>query len=267
MDDQNILDIQANISSYNPPRSRSENDSNSSVERIIPAGRPYLTKVNGQLVMARDKKKKAADIAVDLLGEAFGVNTRVIRRRSKSVDRPKGPLLIGGVPYVPQQHLTYTAPLPQQAFSSQSLVPHPPQQASSFVSANPTQKDFNQLQQINAHFNKMFAYGTPGHTHHANEEATKTTITITKHICAGCGRIRSKKYHQDHPLKEGDKPAPDFCRKCQKDSSSTSSGGSHRERKKKGKKTKNKKHHIVSAVCKESEMAADFLITEACQAF
>jgi hypothetical protein len=211
-----------------------------------------LTKVNGQLVMARDKKNKAADIAVDLLGEAFGVKTRVIRKRSQSLQRPKGPLLIGGVPYVPQQQLAYTAPLPQQAFSSQSLVPYPPQQSRSFVLPSPSQKDFDQLQQFNEHFNKMVGHSTPNHHHHA-KEATKTTIIITKHICAGCGRIRSKKYHQDHPLKEGDKPAPDFCRKCQKYSSSTSSGGGHRDRKKKGNKTTHKKNHKVSAYSNNSE--------------
>lgn len=204
--------------------------------------------------MARDKKNKAAEIVVDLLGEAFGVKHRVIRKRSKSVDWPKTPLLIGGVPYMPQPQLTYSAPLPQQSFSSQSLVQYPVQQASSFCMPNPTQTDFEQLQQINAHFNKMFSYGAPTHTDHTKNEVTKTTVTITKHICTGCGRIRSKKYHQDHPFKEGDKPAPDFCRRCQKDSSSTSSGGGRSERRKRGKKTKHKKYHRVRDVCKDLKM-------------
>jgi len=202
--------------------------------------------------MARDKKNRAADIAVDLLGEAFGVRSRVIHKRAKSLDKPQGPLLIGGVPYVPQQQLTYTTPISQQGFPSQSLVPVQQcsqQQPPSFALPNPTQKDFDYLQQINAHFNTMF-----GHTHHSDptrqskEEGTKTTITITKHICAGCGRIRSKKYHHDHPLKYGETPDPDFCRKCQKDSSSTSCSESSRERRKKGKKKKHQKHYKVKLI-------------------
>jgi len=197
--------------------------------------------------MARDKRPKQAKIAVDLLGEAFGVRTRVIRKRSKSLDRPKGPLLIGGVPYVPQQQLTYSTPIPQAAFSSQNLLPYIPHPAQSFVLPNPSQRDVDQLQQLQAHFNKMFPAGSPTHGHQGKVEVTKTTVTITKHICAGCGRIRSKKYHHDHPLKEGEKPEADFCRKCQKDSSSTGSGGRSSRGKKKDKKSKHKKHYKVCA--------------------
>ena len=211
--------------------------------------------------MARDKRSKAANVAVDLLGEAFGTKTRIIRKRAKSLDKPNGPLLIGGVPYVPQRQIAYTpytTPLPQQAFSSQNLVPYPSQP--SFILPNPSQQDLNQLQQMQAHFSKMYGPEAPNNTANTKVEVTKTTITITKHICAGCGRIRSKKYHHDHPLKEGEKPEPDFCRKCQKDSSSTDSGGESRERMKTGKKGKNakhKRHHSVRSEHVESWMAAD----------
>jgi hypothetical protein len=215
--------------------------------------------------MAREKRPKPADVAVDLLGEAFGVRTRVIRKRSKSVEGAKGPLLIGGVPYVPQQQLTYTTPIPQAAFSTQNLVPYHPQPAQSFILPNPSQRDFDQLQQMQAHFNKLFPAGRPMHDQR-KVEVTKTTITITKHICAGCGRIRSKKYHYNHPLKDGEKPEPDFCRKCQKDSSSTSSGGSSRGAKKKTKKSKHKKHHKVCAE-HNSQVAADLAFIEACHSF
>jgi hypothetical protein len=211
--------------------------------------------------MARDKRSKAANVAVDLLGEAFGTKTRIIRKRAKSLDKPNGSLLIGGVPYVPQRQIAYTpytTPLPQQAFSSPNLVPYPSQP--SFILPNPSQQDLNQLQQMQAHFSKMYGPEAPNNTANTKVEVTKTTITITKHICAGCGRIRSKKYHHDHPLKEGEKPEPDFCRKCQKDSSSTDSGGESRERMKTGKKGKNakhKRHHSVRSEHVESWMAAD----------
>ena len=198
--------------------------------------------------MAREKTESTAKkVAIDLLGEVFGVKTRVIHKRAKSLDKPPCPLLIGGVPYVPQQKIAYpapyTMPLPQQAFSSPSLIPYAPQPS---MWPNPSQQDLNQLQQMQAHYSSMYPVA-PRIAPNGKVEVTTTTITITKHICAGCGRIRSKKYHHDHPLKEGEKPEPDFCRKCQKDSSSTDSEGSDREKKKKkAKKTKHKKDRSVS---------------------
>lgn len=72
--------------------------------------------------------------------------------------------------------------------------------------------------------------------------ATKTTVTIVKHVCAHCGRLRSRKYHHEHPIKDGEIPAPAFCRKCQRDSSSTSeSSSSGREERRKEKKDTRKK--------------------------
>ncbi|PQE24821.1 hypothetical protein CJF31_00008058 [Rutstroemia sp. NJR-2017a BVV2] len=50
----------------------------------------------------------------------------------------------------------------------------------------------------------------------------KTTVTITKHVCANCGRIRSRRYHRDNPLKPGENPVSGFCHKCQRDESSLS---------------------------------------------
>ena len=250
-----------NFTSYKTPSRRSQ-DSESTIEleRVLPPGTPYLTKVNGKLVMAREKtESKAKKVAVDLLGEAFGVKTRVIHKRAKSFDKPPAPLLIGGVPYVPQQQVAYptpyTMPLPQQAFSQPNLIPYAPQP--SFILPNPSQQDLNQLQQMQAHYNSIYPCA-PRIAPNGKVEVT-TTITITKHICAGCGRIRSKKYHHDHPLKEGEKPEPDFCRKCQKDSSSTDSEGGSRERKKKSaKKTKHKKQQSVRRELTISWPIADY---------
>ncbi|KAN0098843.1 hypothetical protein V8E51_014506 [Hyaloscypha variabilis] len=247
---------------YQAPRRRSQDsESTIEIERVLPPGTPYLTKVNGKLVMAREKREsKAKKVAVDLLGEAFGVKTRVIRPRAQSLDKPSAPLLIGGVPYVPQQQVPYqapyTMPLPQQAFSAPSLVPYAPQPT--FMLPNPSQQDLNQLQQMQAHFGRMYPLAAQNNPQNGRVEITSSTITITKHICAGCGRIRSKKYHHDHPLKEGEKPEPDFCRKCQKDSSSTDSDGSGREnKKKKAKKTKHKKHHSKLAKHSSDEEDSD----------
>ena len=70
----------------------------------------------------------------------------------------------------------------------------------------------------------------------------------TRHVCAGCGRERSRKYHHEHPIVAGAPPISGLCRKCQKEATSTDessdSHGSDIERrlggKKKGRKSKSK---------------------------
>ncbi|KAI1206401.1 uncharacterized protein F4807DRAFT_438886 [Annulohypoxylon truncatum] len=37
------------------------------------------------------------------------------------------------------------------------------------------------------------------------------------HFCAGCGRVRSKRYQKEHPLKRGQIPDRDYCTKCQRE--------------------------------------------------
>ncbi|KAI1087440.1 hypothetical protein F5B19DRAFT_499910 [Rostrohypoxylon terebratum] len=37
------------------------------------------------------------------------------------------------------------------------------------------------------------------------------------HLCAGCGRIRSKRYHSEHPLERGEIPERDYCARCQRE--------------------------------------------------
>ncbi|KAF8856810.1 hypothetical protein BDZ45DRAFT_457289 [Acephala macrosclerotiorum] len=259
----------------------------------IPAGRPYITKVNGKLVMARDKREKNADVALDLLGEVFGSNprTRIIRKRSKSINEPKGPLLINGTPYVQQLAAPMppnTTPIPQQGFTAfpppvippQYPLPYPPQpspiyppqypqpyyrgqvptfliqppplqpqyQPQSQPQSKPTKEDLDQLVKMDSHFNKKVDKDgksvDPLGAQNDSENAisTKTTVMIVKHVCAHCGRLRSRKYHHEHPIKDGEIPAPAFCRKCQRDSSSTSeSSGSGREERRKGKKDTKKK--------------------------
>lgn len=85
---------------------------------------PYLTKINGKLVFARQKKDKPINVVNDLLGEAFASRARIVRRRAKSVERKPGKMIVGGVEYVPQQQLIYSNPLPQMAFPS-NMLPAP----------------------------------------------------------------------------------------------------------------------------------------------
>ncbi|KAI1503254.1 hypothetical protein F5X99DRAFT_426030 [Biscogniauxia marginata] len=49
------------------------------------------------------------------------------------------------------------------------------------------------------------------------------------HICAGCGKKRSKEYQRAHPLKRGEIPEPDYCYRCIRDAamSDTESSSSY----------------------------------------
>jgi hypothetical protein len=233
--------------------------------------------------MAREKKDKRAAFAVDLLGEAFGI-PRIPRKRANSLEGlppPRTPLLIGNVPYFPVQSQPPTPTLPQLAFPPnfqfQQIHPyHPPTQYPpanpgppahySVAPPSPTEKDFDELKSINRHYNSM--HGKKPHNKKSHKRtssaplqsvdeelgststitASNITITITKHICANCQRIRSKKYHQEHPIKEGETPAPGFCRKCQRDASSTSgsdSGISPKKKKSKEQKSRGKSKKVL----------------------
>ncbi|KAF7540826.1 hypothetical protein G7054_g1019 [Neopestalotiopsis clavispora] len=48
----------------------------------------------------------------------------------------------------------------------------------------------------------------------AMDQTPPSTPTMHMHICAGCGKTRSKGYHMTHPLKKGEVPEPDYCRRC-----------------------------------------------------
>ncbi|KFZ05461.1 hypothetical protein V501_08329 [Pseudogymnoascus sp. VKM F-4519 (FW-2642)] len=52
---------------------------------------------------------------------------------------------------------------------------------------------------------------------------TPTSITVTRHLCANCGNLRSRKYQAAHPLQAGDTAPVSFCRKCEKEFRSTDS--------------------------------------------
>ncbi|KAK0107507.1 hypothetical protein ONS96_003317 [Cadophora gregata f. sp. sojae] len=278
----------------NRPASDSDSSSSSSSEeRIIPPGTPYLTKINGKLVWARKKTPKVVNPMKDLLGEAFGSRTVIVRKRSRSLERPVTKVLIGNVPVVQQHQVSYSAPLPQQPFPTMSppmayypkqpppfiwqptpqpvpqpaqlphlYIPHqPPMPAPLFVQQSPTEKEKEQLKIFDAHFNNMVKPKTARVTSASSEESqdksqskpqeqpqtnaeestTKVKIAITKHVCGDCGRLRSRKYHHDHPLKPGEVPEVAFCRKCQKDASSTSESSEAEDTHKSKKKEKSKK--------------------------
>lgn len=45
-------------------------------------------------------------------------------------------------------------------------------------------------------------------------KVNQSTATKQKHVCVGCGSTRSRHYHMTHPLKRGEMPEPDYCRRC-----------------------------------------------------
>lgn len=204
-----------------------------------------MTKINGELVMAREKRPRTASAAVDLLGEAFGVRSNSFHKRAKSVDPYPVPLMIGGIPYVPQSNVTYSTPLPQQQFPVGFIASYQESDTSSrrrerpqsmyaptrysVTPQIPTAEDFDLLKRIDADYNSKKK--GKGHARidsaslcdkDHNGKGTKVTVTIEKHVCGNCGRLRSRKYHMENPLKPGEVVLPAFCRKCQKDTSSAS---------------------------------------------
>ncbi|KAK6193912.1 Cytochrome c oxidase assembly protein cox19 [Pestalotiopsis sp. IQ-011] len=51
-------------------------------------------------------------------------------------------------------------------------------------------------------------------TRENQDQASPVLSIMQMHICAGCGKTRSKGYHMTHPLKKGEKPEPGYCRRC-----------------------------------------------------
>ncbi|KAL5329660.1 hypothetical protein ACEPPN_003175 [Leptodophora sp. 'Broadleaf-Isolate-01'] len=295
----------------------SDDPSSEEEERVLPPGTSYLTKINGKLVWARKKKPKPINPVHGLLGEAFGSRAVIVRRRSKSLERPVTKVVIGNVPLARQRQISYSTPLPQQPFPAdmppmahyphhhphhpppypppypsqyppgppqfqlQSMPPPGPQTqqppylyipqqqhilAPLFVQRSPTEKEKEQLRAFDAHFKQTVKLQATRVTsassddsqekqkdkpqenvnekvreNVAEETTTKIKIATARHVCGDCGRLRSRKYHHDHPLKPGEIPELAFCRKCQKDASSTSeSSGKEVDKVKKKRKTKKK---------------------------
>ncbi|KAH8820376.1 hypothetical protein F5884DRAFT_849639 [Xylogone sp. PMI_703] len=208
-------------------------------DSVILAGHPYITKINGSLVMVKSKKDK------------------FIRRRSQSLDVRGPPLLSTAPTYSPQQAPQLT-PLFHHSFSGVvPVVQLQPVRLLPVAPPYPTQSDLEQLKLIRTDYRLRSQAEAPricvtpsqneGHSEEKQpadgtaNETTKTTVTMTLHICANCQRLRSRKYQHQHPIKPGEIPAPAFCRRCQKDDSSTESSRSETREPRKKRKNYRKK--------------------------
>ena len=198
------------------------------------------------------------EVALDFLGEAFGIRGRKPRKRAKSFDRPSPSSIDTSLSYVPHLPLAYSTPLPQRAFSTMSSFPPMPilQQPIQYAVAPPHSADpyLDQLRCIDAHYRSISGEGLQqiGAATPKGQGLDSKKTSISKHTCANCGMLRSKRYYSDHPIKPGEIPVQGFCGKCQRNVSSTgssssdngSSSSSRHDRKKK--KTTARKHNKVS---------------------
>ncbi len=197
--------------------------------------------------MAREKKDTRARFVINLLGGAFGARTRIIRKAksAENLEHPKSPFFIG-TPHVPlaeprkiiqtapiQQYATF-APFPYQQPNSQyvpGFYPPPPPPTQYFIAPYAQSIPSNYLGfPPTLHPPSPIPPPTPA-APSVPEPTVEAAIPVTKHVCGDCGRIRSRKYHHENPIKPGETPAIDFCRKCQRDASVTSSDHSDRDSK------------------------------------
>jgi hypothetical protein len=232
-------------------------------------GSTYVTKVNGKLVMVRERREKLRDICMDLLGEAFGKYSRPkMKDDSKKTEGEKVPaqkteaIPIQNFPAHPlfNPNANLVGPPPVQAIMGPmgpqpgiyrfgnrqlALLPLNPQggpAVSPQMGYPYSQPPWMLPEPSNISGINFPPIGTDPLQFIANsappEVTSQTSVTVTRHVCAECGRLRSRKYQQENPLKPGETPTPAFCRKCQKDVTSTEeSDGSVRNTEKQHKRS------------------------------
>lgn len=174
------------------------------------------------------------EAVVDFLGEAFGVRARTPRARPKSFERPSPAHSTAAIlSYAAPQPFTYSTPLSQRGFSAiPSFLPMPVlHQPTQYAVAPPhlAHQDLEQLRYIDAHY-RSISRGSPLEVNPTTPNGQgldpKLATSLVKHTCANCGKIRSKRYYSEHPIKPGEIPVQGFCANCQRDASSSCSSRS-----------------------------------------
>jgi hypothetical protein len=195
---------------------------------------------------------RSREAAVYFLGEAFGVRARTPRARTKSLEIPSTTHSTAAVfSYAAPQPLAYSTPLPQQGFSimpnflPMSALHQPTRYA--VAPSHLTHQDLEQLTRIDAHY-RSISGGSPLKVNPTTLSGqgldSKLAAPLVKHTCANCGRLRSKRYYAEHPIKPGEIPVQEFCAKCQRDASSTSSSRSSDNRSGRTKNSKKKRSKV-----------------------
>lgn len=91
-------------------------------------------------------------------------------------------------------------------------------------------------------------YDKPVEVMNVNPTANGSPAWTAQHACAGCGRLRSKKFQQENPLEVGEMPPISYCRKCEKEIKSTDDEDSDKERG----RSKHKKHSKAGRTSRSS---------------
>lgn len=222
-------------------------------KRIYLNSSTYVTKENGRLVMIRPRQEKLFDICIDLLVEVFGKYSRpnmkeeVKKSRGETVP-PKEPTMGPSEgftnPPLFNPNANLIEPTPTQSIMG-PLVPQPGiyrfgNRQLALMPINPQPgpamppqlgHPYSQLNWMYPQSSSMVSFNYPPISTDPrqfitnlapnSEGASQAPTTVTKHICADCGRLRSRKYQHEHPLKPGEIPTPAFCKRCQKDAMST----------------------------------------------
>lgn len=231
----------------------------------------YVTRVNGRLVMIRRKREKLLDICRELLRDTFGKHSHLKmvqysnESEGKKVTHQKpitGPFQDFSSPpmFNPNANLAgppLAQPIPGSMglqagiykFGNRQLallplnpqggLAMPPELGYPYYHPSWMHSQGSNMGSLN--YPPM---GTDPRQPMTNplpdiEVARQAAVTVTKHICAECGRLRSRKYQHEHPLKPGETPIPALCKKCQKDVRSTDeSEGSLKNNKKQHRRLK-----------------------------
>jgi hypothetical protein len=250
-------------------------------KRIYLNGSTYVTKENGKLVMIRPRREKLLDICMDLLGEAFGKYSRP--KMKEDTEKPEGETVLPEgsatrhfesfpTPPLFSPNANLMGPPPTQSMTV-PMIPQPGvyrfgNRQLALMPINPqlgpamppqigypySQPQWMYPQAPNIGGFNYPPMGTDPRQFITNsatnsEAASQSPATVTKHICAECGRLRSRKYQEEHPLKPGESPTLAFCRRCPKDVTSTEDSESSVENTKKQHK-KAKKGSKVSSIQK-----------------
>lgn len=213
----------------------------------------YVTKVNGKLVVVRERRERLRDICLDLLGEAFGkYSPPKMKDGSKKSEGENVPTQNSTAtpcqnfptPPLFNQNANLVGPAPVQSIMGPmapqpgvyrfgnrqlALLPLNPQEGP----AIPPQMGYPYPQPpwMFPQASNMSGFNFPPNgidprqfitnSGPPSEVTSQNSVTVTKHVCAECGKLRSRKYQHENPLKPGETPPPAFCKKCQKDVTST----------------------------------------------
>ncbi|KAI1386997.1 uncharacterized protein F4822DRAFT_445113 [Hypoxylon trugodes] len=94
-----------------------------------------------------------------------------------------------------------------------------PQDDGTTAGNNPLTYRLSEARMCEDHYNATLAAQAAEDEKAKREKETKKRLELGKHFqhvhtCASCGNVRSRAYHEAHPLEKGQIPDRDYCRRC-----------------------------------------------------